>query len=752
MADNHDSCVPQNGNQIASSLDRTLLADQHGGDDGTLSDEHDRSQKRATCQLLRCIVCCQPLGKDLDANNSGEYMCSTCVGSSSEEHTSPQRDEKCESNHDKAMRGGVLFDEADGILGTSLQTTCSAVDRISGESRCTDGSAGSKALSKGAIIINSNRGGDESECENMQALDDVDAQGVRASTSSSNGGHESNVCEKVKGTDVTDSSSSICSTDEGSNQDQYPRSLDGGLDISIGHGTQKASGGGDDNGMIPHDVPNATTNSSLKSILGVQECVGASITSSDEIPLDIVEEWQLPDAGTVYSDKSIYPCFASCNNPRVRRHLPKRKKSVLRSLRESLRFMLRCDQRDQACSPGARIEVEVFIKMFSSYEHFCRYEHAQWFSNLRVLAPIVTEVVSVAKSIYMLSTGLKLMYIIGRNFEAYAYLESKQIVSTIKDKIYEHIDNADICKQAMLALGNVTFQMNNSARTLLTIFEVISAVLEKHMDNASTVEPALWTLANTFFDDALQMRASETVALLADAIHRHDKDLALLSEASYCTFNILCDDDNHPLVIEARIGTMLASYMRHLTSERYVIPVMEVLSALCITPAGTRQVADALFDICTPLKPGALASYDFKQSSSLVLGTKDFSRVLRDIAIRVARYIENHGHPTLCLAVGNDCVCPPGAIIVYEDTCEIPKLQELAARVVANLATHTDQVRVRKIPLPHLAQVYLDGCNETCSVCHKLYATPYAVYMLPTRVVWVCSRACCTTHAHSACH
>eukprot|EP00041_Stephanoeca_diplocostata_P020995 m.480769 g.480769 ORF g.480769 m.480769 type:complete len:205 (+) comp21711_c0_seq7:360-974(+) len=170
-------------------------------------------------------------------------------------------------------------------------------------------------------------------------------------------------------------------------------------------------------------------------------------------------------------------------------------------------------------------------------------------------------------------------------------------------------------------------------------FEVISAVLEKHMDNASTVEPALWTLANTFFDDALQMRASETVALLADAIHRHDKDLALLSEASYCTFNILCDDDNHPLVIEARIGTMLASYMRHLTSERYVIPVMEVLSALCITPAGTRQVADALFDICTPLKPGALASYDFKQSSSLVLGTKDFSRVLRDIAIRVARYV-----------------------------------------------------------------------------------------------------------------
>lgn len=48
-------------------------------------------------------------------------------------------------------------------------------------------------------------------------------------------------------------------------------------------------------------------------------------------------------------------------------------------------------------------------------------------------------------------------------------------------------------------------------------------------------------------------------------------------------------NDSHPLVVEARIGPMLASYLQYLTSERYVYPVIEVACTYILRPGALHR-------------------------------------------------------------------------------------------------------------------------------------------------------------------
>lgn len=511
------------------SNNKSLLTNQSGADNGEL-----REHSKNTHQGLRCIMCCRPLGVDVDANSSTEYMCTSCIDSSSSDEVtdfidskrhasartctdkvpipstlvlqslSPAQVQSGESNCREAYtvsmetvksstgessplnhtwaveqpsEGGTSAVDCSKPVELPSGSGCSAVDRIRAEEQ--PGEEDSSTVGRENPVEEVNEevsstvdriraeehpgGGDQNTVDTTKAMEHL------SGADSSIVGYTA-IEHSIRGASQAVNTNVKNASGRGTRAVNLGSTTSCGGNVGVDTALSSTSREGDVTGNATASSAPVSAPSLVYNTQEVEENNGVHSgndhknlpASSRNMTAGGNDDCGSSELAALSDDPSVYPCYANAKDAHIRNHLPKRKRTALRSLRRALEAMLSSDCRGKTCSIGTQIEVNEFIATFSPYKNFCKYEHEPWFSKLRDVAPAVADIVCSAKSVSTINVGLQLVYIVARNFDGYALLSSKNIVDAVADKIKNHLDNAVLCRYAMLALGNITYQMEDT--------------------------------------------------------------------------------------------------------------------------------------------------------------------------------------------------------------------------------------------------------------------------------------------------
>lgn len=381
-------------------------------------------------------------------------------------------------------------------------------------------------------------------------------------------------------------------------------------------------------------------------------------------------------------------------------------------LEAALVELCRLEELDQGATLSAenQSQIQSFLDYFTNFGRFCKHEEKDWFQDIVICSDVIAKLLLTAKTVDTLKIALRMTYICARVTEAYDILMQHDVIHVIINQLNVNISDPQISLYSMLAIGNITFQLETFEIAISTILPTILKVIELHMDQAEALEPSLWALANVYFVDTLEC-TTHVAKLLSEAISRHSDNISLVCEGFHCAYNIACKKSHHKLLLSTDIVSVLASCFENFRSERFVFLALEVLALLMDNlDEAVAQVAQHVHKIANVTKPGYIEGYDFSLDSSHTPKKEEFQRNLTLVIRAMIRTNRLQPVPNLAHAFYlRQPVTPVRPMSLFG----------MCARTIANNEQVKTTVNERAMTLD--ASNAIGSCVDTCHLCENKF-------------------------------